>query len=162
MDLPEIHVLNRIRWQFFGTLNFKSERMSQRRRHHLWFAFLRQSARFHKVPFGKLLWVLREEEGESFGRVHFHFLLAGLERRDANPSNCFRLMARWEQLGGGMARVSRFDPRLNAGSYLLKNLGDFDDSSLGGGAYESAKFGSDACRLTIAHSVWKTAKNQQR
>jgi len=37
-----------------------------------------------------------------------------------------------------------------------------DDSSLAGGAYESAKFGSDACRITIANSVWKTAENQQR
>jgi hypothetical protein len=26
METPEIHVLNRINWQFFGTLTFKSER----------------------------------------------------------------------------------------------------------------------------------------
>jgi hypothetical protein len=26
----------------------------------------------------------------------------------------------------------------------------------------SARFGSDACHLMIAHSAWKTAKNQQR
>lgn len=37
------------------------------------------------MPFGKLLRVLREKDGESSGRVHFHFLLAGLDRRDANP-----------------------------------------------------------------------------
>lgn len=33
---------------------------------------------------------------------------------------------------------------------------------LGGGAYVSARLGSDTCQLTIAHSVWKTAKRKQR
>lgn len=159
MELPEIHVLNRIRWQFFGTLTFKSERLSQRKRYHMWYAFLRQSARHFRLPFHRLLWVLRDERGESTGRAHFHFLLAGLDRRNLNPSSCFWLMHQWEQLRGGMARVSVFDPRLNGGSYILKDLA-FNDSTLGGGFYESARFGCEACQLTIANSVWKTAKKQ--
>ncbi len=161
MELPEIHVLNRIRWQFFGTLTFKSMRISERKRHHMWYAFLRQSARHFHMPFERLLWVLRNEEGEITGRLHFHFLLAGLDRRYQNPSTCFWLMDQWEQLKGGMARVTVFDPRLNAGAYILKDL-TLDDASLGGGFYESAKFGGGECQLTIAHSVWKTAKRQLR
>jgi hypothetical protein len=64
--------------QFFGALTLKSEWMSQRKRHNLRFAFFRAS--FHKVPFGKLHWVLREEKGESFGRIHFYYLFAGVPR----------------------------------------------------------------------------------
>ena len=156
MESPEIHVLNRIRWQFFGTLTFKSERLSERRRYHMAYAHLRQIAKQFRVPFKGLLWVLRQEEGEMFGRLHFHYLLAGLDRRNVHPTTCHWIMNQWEDIGGGMARVSRFDPRLNAGAYLLKDL-SFDDSSLAGGAYESAKFGSGTCQLTIAHSVWKKA-----
>jgi len=52
--------------------------------------------------------------------------------------------------------VTMFDPRLSGGSYILKDLA-FDDSTLAGGAYESAKFGSNTCQLTIAKSVWKMA-----
>jgi hypothetical protein len=37
-----------------------------------------------------------------------------------------------------------------------------DDSSLGCVAYKWAKAVRDACRLTIKHSVLKTAKNTQR
>ncbi|MCB1085472.1 MAG: hypothetical protein KDM63_00380 [Verrucomicrobiae bacterium] len=105
--------------------------------------------------------MLRQEPGEMTGRLHFHFLLAGLERRQLCPVTCFRCMHLWEALGGGMARVSVFDPRLNAGAYLLKDLNGFGDASLGGGFYESGKFSDAACQLTIAHSVWKTAKKQQ-
>ena len=46
----------------------------------------------------------------------------------------------WEKLGGGMARVSVFDPRLNAGAYILKDLNAFGDSTLAGGYHESGKF----------------------
>jgi len=46
-------------------------------------------------------------------------------------------MSRWESLGGGMARIRRFDNQAFGGekdavSYVLKNLG--------GDAYELAKF----------------------
>jgi len=73
---------------------------------------LRRAARCFKKDFHQLLWTLRAENGERAGRAHFHFLLAGFETKAA----CFFLMDRWEKLGGGMARVSVFDPRLNAGT----------------------------------------------
>ena len=36
----------------------------------------------------------------------------------------------WENRGGGMSRVHVFDPRLNAGSYMLKEQYGFNDSQL--------------------------------
>lgn len=162
MEIPEIHVLNRIHWQFFGTVTFRSERLSERKRFGMCFALLRQTSKEFQVPFRRLLWVLRREDGEKTGRTHFHYLLAGLNRRFENPTTCFWLMNRWEQLRGGMSRVSVFDPRLNAGSYILKDLNRFDDSTLGGGYYESSKFSSEDSQLTIADAVWKVAKRQMK
>ena len=41
MDSPELQVLERIAWQFFATLTFKSERLPERVRLSLFFALLR-------------------------------------------------------------------------------------------------------------------------
>jgi hypothetical protein len=57
-----------------------------------------------------------------------------------------------------MARVTRFDPRLDAGSYLTKPDGPADP----GDAYESAKFGSSASSLMIAQAVWRFARAKRR
>ena len=160
MEIPEIHVLNKVHWQFFGTLTFKKERMAEKHRLGMWFALLRLTARNFDMRFQKLLWVLRQEKGEQFGRTHFHYLLAGLERRCANSSTCFWLMDCWKKRGGGMSRVHVFDPRLNGGSYMLKTQYGFSDRTLGGDHYESAKFSSPDCELMIANSVWKVAKRR--
>jgi hypothetical protein len=160
MEAPEIHVLNRVDWQFFGTCTFRSVRTSDRRRHGMWFALLRRTGRHFGRNFGQLLWALRQEEGELSGRTHFHYLLAGLDRRAMNPTTCFWLMDGWERLGGGMSRVKVFDPRLNAGAYILKDGCGHADASLGGGVYETAKFSSRDCQLTIAKSVWNLARRQ--
>ena len=155
MEIPEIHVLNRFAWQFFGTLTFKSERLPERVRIGLYFALLREFCAEFGMKFAHLLWCLRQEQGEIFGRRHFHFLVAGVRDSLVNPTTCFWLMDKWEKLGGGMARVHVFDSRLNAGSYILKRSG-FDER-IGGDAYESAKFSSKACELMLADRVWKVA-----
>lgn len=162
METPEIHALNKIHWQFFGTLTFKRERMSDRVRHSLLFAHLRAIAKQFGLPFDHLLWVVRKEDGETFGRTHFHYLIAGLDRRYENRSTCFWLMSCWEHTqGAGHARVHRFDPRLNAGGYLLKG-GAFNDRTLGGDHYESAKFLSPDRELMIANTVWKVARRRSK
>lgn len=164
MEIPEVHVLNLIHWQFFGTLTFRSSRLSDRKRFGMWFALLRKISRQYQVPFKRLLWVLRMEDGEKTGRTHFHYLLAGLDRRFENPTSCFWLEHCWKEKvnGGGFSKVTVFDPRLNAGAYILKDLAQFNDSTLGGGFYESAKFSSEACQLTIADAVWKVAERRQK
>jgi hypothetical protein len=93
---------------------------------------------------------LRHEKGEQGGRPHFHFLIRALPS-GANSSH-FRMaaMSRWESLGGGMARIRRFDNQEYGGEkdavcHVVKNLG--------GNAYELAKFEqdeSDSVRLSPA------------
>ena len=155
MEAPEIHTLNQIGWQFFGSLTFTKEKMPERVRLSMFFALVRKAARDFKVPFKKLLWCLRQERGESTGRRHFHFLLAGLPAEAVSLRTCFSLKNAWEQLRGGMARVTVFDPALNGGSYLLKP--DQPPAVDAGDAYESNKFGGGFCDLMIAQSVWRLA-----
>jgi hypothetical protein len=156
METPEIHILSKIDWQFFGTLTFKSERLPERVRLALYFALLRRVAAEFRVHFPRLLWCLRQEQGEQFGRRHFHYLLAGLPASGVSKTTCFFQMSIWEKLGGGMARVSEFDPRLNGEAYILKCLGCADP----GDFYESAKFGGH-CQLMLLDSVYRVARTSR-
>ena len=155
MEVPEMHMLNKIEWQFFATLTFRSERLPERVGLGLFFAALREFCRKFGMKFPVLLWCLRQESGEVFGRRHFHCLLAGVREALVNQSTCFWLMDKWEKLGGGMARIHVFDSALNGGSYILKRNG-FGGVDLGD-SYESAKFSSKACELLLADRVWKVA-----
>ena len=152
MESPDIHELRLIDWQFFGTLTFKSERLPERVRLSVYFAMMRKVAKQFRVFFPHLLWCLRLEKGEGTGRAHFHYLLAGLPRQAVTITSCFIQMNAWEQAGGGMARVHRFDPRLNGAGYLLKCLGESLD---GGDLYESAKFGGSHCQLMLSNAAEK-------
>jgi hypothetical protein len=156
MEAPELLVINKIAWQLFATLTFKSERLPERVRLSLFFALLREFCAQFQLKFPYLLWCLRQEPGETFGRRHFHFLLAGAREALVNQATCFWLMNKWEKLGGGMTRIYVFDPRLNAGSYILQRNG-FSSAVDLGDAYESAKFASKACELMLADRVWKVA-----
>ena len=152
MESPDIHKLRLIDWQFFGTLTFKSERLPERVRLSAYFALMRKVAKQFRVFFPNLLWCLRLEKGEATGRVHFHYLLAGLPRQVVTTTTCFLQMSIWEQVGGGMARVHLFDPRLNGAGYLLKDLGNSADA---GDLYESAKFGGGHCQLMFSNAAEK-------
>lgn len=157
MESPDIHKLRLIDWQFFGTLTFKSERLPERVRLSAYFAMMRKVAKQFRVFFPNLLWCLRLESGEATGRVHFHYLLAGLPRQAVSVTTCFFQMATWEQVGGGMARVHRFDPRLNGAGYLLKCLGESADA---GDLYESAKFGGSHCQLMLSNAAEKVIRRR--
>jgi len=110
------------------------------------------------LKFPYLLRCLRQEQGETLGRRHFHCLLAGAREALVNLTTCFWPIDKWETLGGGIARIHVFDSRLNAGSYILKRNGFKLNAVDLGDAYESAKFASKACELMLADRVWKVAE----
>ena len=141
METPEAFHIGRMGWQLFGTLTFKSERLPERVRLAMWFAFLRQTGKRLSAKFPRLLWCLRQEQGEIGGRRHFHCLLAGLPPAQLCPSLNFELMALWERLGGGWARVMRYRDDLDGVGYVLKGLGYASQSEQN---YEMRKFGSES------------------
>ena len=113
MEASEVHILIQQSWQLFGTFTFKDDVLSTARRFNMFFASLRQSAKQFRLYFPGLPWCLRMEDGELTGRRHFHFLLAGFHAQSIHFTTCYWMTHKWEELGGGMARVRQFNPGAN-------------------------------------------------
>lgn len=158
---PELHILEKLDWQFFGTLTFKSERLPERVRLALFFAWLREFGVQFGPRFPFLTWALRQERGEKFGRVHFHVLVGATRQEYCNPATCFWLMSKWEVLGGGIARVRLFDRRLSAASYITKP-DQYAAALDGADVYESSKFGDGASELMLSHRALEVASWRPR
>jgi len=158
MEAPDIHILNRINWQFFGTLTFKKERMSDKHRLSMFTALIDEYGRSVGVPFRFLPWYLRGEKGEMTARRHYHYLLSGVPDTYVGTISCFAQMKIWESLGGGMARVRVFDSRLNAAGYILKVSGLDETTALGAENYESAKFGNRSTELIASKRALELAR----
>jgi len=179
MEVPEINVMAVIEWQFFGTLTFKSERLSPERRLKMWFALNRTLASWYHIHFTKLLWVLRIEQGEATGRTHFHCLIGGLpsaaaaggitiQRQggdfDVTNRTCHALEAKWGRMGlhesdkqNRISRFSLYDSRLNGASYITKCLG-VESGRFCKDVYESAKFGLGDNQLILSDSISAVVK----
>jgi hypothetical protein len=139
-------------WEFFGTLTFKGDvAPTSRVRFKSAFAFLRESARLGGQDFSRLVWVLRDEQGEKTGRAHFHYLLAR-SRLALNPSSNFRLMHLWEKrIGGGYSRCAVFNRALAGAEYVTKCLSG--EGALEAHAYELDKFGWTERPPILSHSL---------
>lgn len=101
MESADIYTLSKLRWQFFGSLTFRSEQMPEQVRITMFFALIRKSAKDFRVYFPALPWCLRLEHGEIGERLHFHFLLTGLPENAVCVATCFAMMRTWEKLRGG-------------------------------------------------------------
>src|SRR5580704_14639076 len=117
---PEIYALSLIEWQLFASLTFKSAKLADAVRMKMFFALMRKQAESFGVHFKKTIWCLRTEAGEATGRLHLHALIAGFPEHAATKATCFSFMKIWEQLGGGMARVTIDSPTLDVVGYVLK------------------------------------------
>jgi len=158
MESADIYVLSKLRWQFFGSLTFRTERMPERVRVTTFFALMRKVAKDFHIYFPGVPWCLRLERGEITNRLHHHFLLTGLPPSAISVATCFAMMRTWEnKLRGGHARVRLFDPRLSGVEYVAECLG-YD----GADAYESAKFGQSGRELMYSRAVWNTANHFRR
>lgn len=156
METALTYTLQRVRWQFFGTLTFKSVKLPERVRLTMFFALVRRLCRWHKVPFRRGVWALRQERGEIGGRRHFHFLIAGLPPDAVQAATCMSLKAQWEELGGGMARVRKYDSREQGLEYLLKCL---NATNAGANLYEVTKFSHAADEVMLSNSIWRPANH---
>jgi len=122
----------------------------------MWFAFARLGSRRFGIAPEKFVWVRRSELGELGARHHYHFLMGGRNIQSVSLDTCFWLMASWEALGGGFARVEPYEPEKNGSSggasgalaYMLKGLN-------GGLAYETGKFASMAAQLMLSDGLMK-------
>lgn len=149
---PEIYALSLIEWQLFASLTFKSERLTDAVRLKMFFALMRRQADNLGVHFPQTIWCLRTESGEATGRIHQHALIAGFPKHALTKATCFSFMKIWEQLGGGMARVTLYSPRLDGVGYVLKG-GEEEYRRAGGDFYETRKFGG-RCDVMLSKSIF--------
>lgn len=125
---------------------------SPRVRFCMWFKWLRQNEDIWRQK--KTQWVLRHERGEVGDRPHFHFLIRGLPRSMTGRHYRLAAMERWEALGGGMARIRRFDETQAGVAYTLKNLG--------ANAYEMSKFAlNDPEAVTLSPALLEALAKRQ-
>jgi hypothetical protein len=126
-------------WEFFGTTTFPGVVCpSQGRRYKDAFAFLRGMASLAGLDFSRLFWVLRDEQGETTGRAHFHWLIGGTRLPLTKTSN-FRIMWKSEEMTGGMARCAVYNRELAGAAYVSKCLSG--EGTKGAHLYELDKFG---------------------
>lgn len=158
---PEVWTLGAIPWQLFCTLTFKGLRLANPSlkagvtRVTMWFGLYRRFCRQFGIADSGLLWCMREEAGELGGRMHLHVLIGGVREQLINERTCFWLMHRWEELGGGMARVRLFDSALPGVEYFLKTEISARD------AYESTKI-RGAGLIIVSKSVVRVLSSSAR
>lgn len=149
-------------WQFFATLSLTNRLLRVRDdvRQALIIGHLRKIARTLPVidqggravsrsrSMRNLLFTVREELGEKTGRLHFHYLLAGLDPGTAlRKGTAFFIKHDWEKrTRGAMARVYRYDPSLPGVAYILKNSGKDLKAAL---SYEVGKFQGERGRRVM-------------
>jgi hypothetical protein len=156
---PEVYALSLIEWQFFASLTFKSERLTDAVRIKMFFALMRRQAENFRVHFKKIIWCLRTESGGATGRIHHHALIAGFPQHARTKATCFAFMKIWEQLGGGMARVTLYSPLLDGVGYVLKR-GEAELKRAGGDFYEIRKFGGH-CDVMLSKSIFSVIEGRR-
>jgi len=156
---PEIYALSLIEWQYFASLTFKSEKLTEAVRIKMFFALMRRQADNFGVHFPKTIWCLRTERGEATARIHHHALIAGFPQHARTKATCFSFMKIWEQLGGGMARVTLYSPLLDGVGYVLKGC-DEEMKRAGGDFYETRKFGGH-CDVMLSKSIFRVIEGRR-
>jgi hypothetical protein len=157
---PEIYALSLIEWQLFATLTFKSEKLADAVRMKMFFALMREQADNFGVHFKQTIWCLRTEAGEATGRLHLHALIAGFPKHALTTATCFAFMKIWEGMGGGMARVHLYSPRLDGVGYVLKGC-EAEYQRAGGDFYETQKFGQ-RCDVMLSESVFRVLEGRRQ
>jgi len=129
---PEVEAAGRIEWQFFATLTFRGQVPRPAMRLRALQVWLSAVAAASRVPFPRLIWFARDEQGEIGGRHHFHVLIAGMPSSLLTLGACYWLGSMWSK---GFSDVRLWVPALGGVDYTLKGLGED-----GANCYEARKF----------------------
>lgn len=150
--------LARIRWDVFGTLTFRKLPSTKRAFGRAW-AHMHHAARLVRRPYSRLLIALRPEDGELFGRFHFHYLLGGTLTSNT-ITLAHQLQHHWFGMfgQGALARCRAYDHKQAGVAYVTKCL---STGTLGANEYELRKFNlSDS--VTLSSSVFAVIASLER
>ena len=159
---PHVYNLNRIRWDFFGTLTFAKVPPLYVRKACIC-EYLRRVAKAFRLKDWKwgLFYAVRHEYGEMTNRAHFHFLLTIPHLSPNIHSARHRLKSIWQDGDKGcvgFADIRLYDPHRSGAEYMMKGS---DWSLAKANAYELAKFAATDEELSLMVSpsvIWKLHK----
>lgn len=115
-------------------------------------AYIYEASDFFRVPFRRFVWATRHENGEQFGREHYHWLIGG-EDWKPSLSNMFQLNALWDGFPkAGFARHYVYDSAKHGIGYITKCLSSSSafSSRVGAQIYEVGKFNWSEVTLSDA------------
>ncbi len=117
---PEAYHLQKIKWQFFGTLTFEKDKPEHIRKCML-IAWIRGIAKSFKIDPHRLPAFWNYEFGVSAGiNGHYHVLVTGLPFEAVNDRTCRLLEQHWKRQGGGLSKFEVYDRRRDGVGYVLK------------------------------------------
>jgi hypothetical protein len=162
VNLGEFEMISRYPgWQFFGTLTWaKDPKDREARALGGAVQFFGRTAQLVGVPFSYLVWCLRGERGERFGRGHHHYLLGGMHKLPATLTGASTLRWLWESAGHGFADVKVFDRARRGPAYVLDCLSGA--ATRGGANYESRKFAFVEDRPMLSASLLRWHRRFER
>jgi hypothetical protein len=130
LDCPEAYHLFRFTWQVFGHVTFAQIKISRHKRLSMLFATIARVHKQHRLAFKDAVWVWCEEVTES-GRAapHFHFLIAAIPQHIDLEMFCQHLRHAWRGVGGGLNKITPYDPTLDGAGYIAKCAGGFNGST---------------------------------
>lgn len=153
-----VHMLSRCRdWKVFATLTWSEVQpptsAGQRK---LLFGHLYRIARIARIPFCRLLWVVRQERGEKFNRPHYHALI-GWRGKPATIGLCFALNSSWAKQHPlcGYSRHYVYDCGQDAASYITKGLSGSGRDTASASNYEAGKFGWSENEVTVSGALMR-------
>lgn len=151
-------------WKVFATLTWSNAQPpTSTCQHKLLFAYLYRVSAFYRIPFRRLLWVVRHEKGEQTNRPHYHALI-GWRGASANISQCFALNSLWTKTNRlcGFSRHYVYETGQDALSYITKGLsGGLRGGRLDASNYEAAKFGWSNNEVMLSESLCRLISRAQ-
>jgi hypothetical protein len=93
----------------------------------------------HGLQFKNAVWVRCEEVGK-LGRAvpHIHFLIAAIPKHIDVDTFCQRIRIEWRSVGGGLHKITPYNPILDGAGYIAKCAGGFNG------------FNRETCGLTFS------------
>jgi hypothetical protein len=130
VDCAETYHLFRFIWQIFGHVTFAHGEISPRKRSSMLFATIASTFVGHGLEFKNAIWVRCEEIGK-LGRAvpHIHFLIAAIPNHIDLKKFCLRIASEWRRVGGGLHKITPYDPGLDGAGYIAKWAGGFNGYS---------------------------------
>ena len=130
INCAEAYHLFRFKWRVFAHVTFAQLEISHHKRMSMLFAAIASSFDAHELKFKNAVWVRCEETGKLRRAMsHIHFLIAAIPKHIDIAEFCQHLGSRWRRNGGGLYKITPYDPILDGAGYIAKCAGSFNGFS---------------------------------